>query len=66
MTPFVLFLGEYGPIHKDVQIVTGSGRVAQPPLVDRSFSSTAVRKDVQREDEEILCQLHTTQARISI
>ena len=66
MTPFILFLEEYGPIHKDVQIVTRSGRVAQPPLVDRSFASTVVRKDVQKEDEEILCQLHTTRARISI
>ena len=34
MTPFILFPEEYGPIHRDVQIVTRSGRVAQPPPVD--------------------------------
>ena len=28
MTPFILFPKEYGPIHRDVQIVTHSGRVA--------------------------------------
>ena len=28
MTPFILFPKEYGPIHRDVQIVTQSGRVA--------------------------------------
>ena len=66
MTPFILFPEEYGPIHRDVQIVTRSGRVAQPPPVDRPFFVTVAREDVQREDDEILCQLRTTQARISI
>ena len=28
MTPFILFPEEYGPVHRDVQIVTRSGRVA--------------------------------------
>ena len=28
MTTFILFLEEYGPIHRDVHIVTRSGRVA--------------------------------------
>ena len=40
MTPFIPFLKEYVPIHRDVQIVTRSGRVAQPPPVDRPFAGT--------------------------
>ena len=32
MTPFILFPEEYGPIHRDVQIVTRSGRVGRHPL----------------------------------
>ncbi|RVX11207.1 hypothetical protein CK203_019592 [Vitis vinifera] len=47
-------------------IVTRSGRVAQPPPVDRPFAGIAAREEVQREDDEILRQLRTTQARISI
>ena len=66
MTPFILFLEEYGPIHRDVQIVTRSGRVAQAPPVDRPFASTDARDEIQSEDDEILRQLCTTQARISI
>ena len=46
MTPFIMFLKEYGPIHRDVQIVTQSGRVAQPPPVDRPFVGTSAREDV--------------------
>ena len=66
MTPFILFPEEYGPIHRDVQIVTRSGRVAQPPPIDRPFAGIDVRDEIQREDDEILRQLHTTQARIFI
>ena len=66
MTPFILFSEEYEPIHKDVQIVTQSGRVAQPPPFDRPFAGTSGREDVHREDDEILRQLRTAQARISI
>ena len=66
MTPFILFPEEYGPVHRDVQIVTRSGRVAQPPPVDRPFASIDARDEIQREDDEILRQLRTTQARISI
>ena len=66
MTPFILFPEEYGLVHRDVQIVTRSGRVAQPPPVDRPFVGTNAREDVQRENDEILRQLRTTQARISI
>ena len=50
MTPFILFPEEYGPVHRDVQIVTRSGRVAQPPPVSRPFAGTDVREDVHRED----------------
>ena len=66
MTPFILFLEEYEHVHRDVQIITQSGRVAQPPPIDRPFVVTSAREDVQREDDEILRQLRTTQARISI
>ena len=66
MTTFILFSEEYGPVHRDVQIVTWSGKVAQPPPVDRSFAGTNARKDAQRENDEKLRQLRTTQALISI
>ena len=66
MKPFILFPEGYGPVHRDVQIVTRSGRVAQPPPVDRPFAGIYARDDIQREDDEILRQLRTTQARISI
>ena len=61
-----MFPEEYGPVHRDVQIVTRRGRVAQPPPVDRPFSGIDARDEIQREDDEILRQLRTTQARISI
>ena len=64
--PFILFPEEYGPVHRDVQIVTRSGRVAQPPPVDRPFVGTDARDEIQREEDEILLQLRTTQAHISI
>ena len=66
MTPFILFPEEYGPVHRDVQIITRSGRVAQPPPFDRPFAGTNARDEIQREDDEILRQLRTTQARIFI
>ncbi|RVW66567.1 hypothetical protein CK203_064610 [Vitis vinifera] len=66
LTHFILFPEGYGPIHRDVQIVTRSGRIAQPPPVDRPFAGMDSKKEVQREDDEILRQLRTTQARISI
>ena len=66
MTPFILFPEEYGPVHRDVQILTRCGRVAQPPPVDRPFAGIDARDEIQREDDEILHQLRTTQARISI
>ena len=66
MTPFILFPEEYGLVHRDVQIVTSSGRVAQPPPVDRPFAGIDARDEIQREDDEIFHQLCTTQSRISI
>ena len=66
MTPFILFPEEYEPLHRDVQIVTRSGRVAQPPPINRPFASIDARDESQKEDYEILRQLHTTQAHISI
>ena len=66
MTPFILFLKGYGPINRDVQIVTQSGRVAHPSLVDRPLAGIAAREKIQRENDEILHQLCTTQTRISI
>ena len=66
LTPFILFSEGYGPIHRDVQIFTRSGRIAQPPPIDKPFAGTDFREEVQREDDEILRQLRTTQARISI
>ena len=50
----------------DVQIVTRSGKVALPPPIDRPFAGIDARDEIQREDDEILRQLRTTQARISI
>ena len=60
MTPFILFPKEYGPVHRDVQIVTRSGRVAQPPPIDKPFADIDARDEIQREDGEILRQLRTT------
>ena len=66
MTPFILLPEEYWPVHRDVQIVTRSGRVAQTPPIDRPFAGIDARDEIQREDDEILLQLRTTQAHISI
>ena len=61
-----MFPEMYGSIHRDVQIVTRSGRVAQPPLVDRSFAGIVAREEVHRKNDKILCQLRTTWTCISI
>ena len=66
MAHFILFPEEYMPVHKDVQIIMRSGRVAQPPPIDRPFAGIDARDEIQREDDEILRQLRTTQACISI
>ena len=54
MTPFIMFLEEYGPVHRDVQIVTRSRRVTQPQPVNRPFAGIDARYEIQREDDEIL------------
>ena len=46
MTPFILFSEEYGPVHRDVQNVMRSGRVAQPPPVDRPFAGIDARGEI--------------------
>ena len=66
MAPFIMFPEEYGPVHRDVHIVMRSGRVAQPPPIDRPFDDIDAKDEIQREDDEILRQQRTTQARISI
>ena len=46
---------------RDVQIVTHSGRVAQPPpLVARPFDGVVSHEKVRKEDDEILRQLQST------
>ena len=45
-----MFSEEYGPLHRDAQIVTRSGRVAQPPPVDRPFAGTYARDEIKKED----------------
>ena len=66
MAPFILFPEDYKPVHSDVLIITRSGRVAQPPPIDRPFAGIDARDEIHKEDDEILRQLRTTQARISI
>ena len=46
LTPFILLLEGYGPAHRDVQIVTRSGRVAHPPPIDRLFAGIVARKEI--------------------
>ena len=46
MAPFILFLEDYGPVNRDVQIVTRSRRVAQPPPVDRPFAGIDARDEI--------------------
>ncbi|RVW87539.1 Transposon Ty3-G Gag-Pol polyprotein [Vitis vinifera] len=56
--PFILRLDDDDLEGRDVQIVTRSGRVAQPPpLVSRPFDGAVSHEEVRREDDEILRQL---------
>ncbi|RVW21342.1 Transposon Ty3-I Gag-Pol polyprotein [Vitis vinifera] len=65
--PFILRLDDDDLEGRDVQIVARSGRVAQPPsLVSRPFDGAVSHEEVRREDDEILRQLQSTQACISI
>ncbi|RVW38684.1 hypothetical protein CK203_077566 [Vitis vinifera] len=68
LCPFTLWLEDDDDSNgRDIQIVTHSGRIAQPPpAAVRPFEGTASYKEVMREDDEVLRQLQSTQARISI
>ncbi|XP_010652575.1 uncharacterized protein LOC104879867 [Vitis vinifera] len=52
---------------REIQIVTHSGRIAQPPPpAVRPFEGATSHEEVRREDDEVLRQLQSTQTRISI
>ena len=56
--PFILQPDNDDLEGRDVQIVTRSGRVTQPPpLVARPFDGAVSHEEVRREDDEILRQL---------
>ncbi|RVW88759.1 hypothetical protein CK203_034709 [Vitis vinifera] len=56
--PFILRLDDDDLERRDVQIVTRSGRVAQPlPLVAKPFDGAVSHGEVRIEDDEILRQL---------
>ena len=61
LASFILLPEGYRPAHRDVHIVKRSGRVAHPPPVDRSFAGIGAKKELQREADEMLHQLCTTQ-----
>ncbi|RVW61408.1 Retrovirus-related Pol polyprotein from transposon 17.6 [Vitis vinifera] len=64
--PFSLIPDEAPFQGREIQIVT-RGRIAQPPPpAVRPFEGTASHEEVRREDDEVLRQLQSTQARISI
>ena len=64
-TTFVLMLEDtVGFDDRDVHIVTRSGRIVQPET--RPLKGTGSRDDVIQEDDEIMRQFQSTQARISI
>ncbi|RVW60923.1 hypothetical protein CK203_049260 [Vitis vinifera] len=64
--PFSLIPDEAPFQGREIQIVTRSGRIAQPPPPVRPFEGTTSHEEVRREDDEVLRQLQSTQARISI
>ena len=64
--PFTLLSEDNDLDGRDIQIVTCIGRITQPPLVVRLFESATSHEEVRREDDEVLSQLQSTQARISI
>ncbi|KAL6342346.1 hypothetical protein AAG906_008907 [Vitis piasezkii] len=67
LCPFTLWLEDDDSNGRDIQIVTHSGRIAQPPPpAVRPFEGTTSHEEVRREDDEVLRQLQSTQARISI
>ncbi|RVW88953.1 Retrovirus-related Pol polyprotein from transposon 17.6 [Vitis vinifera] len=65
--PFTLWPEDDDSEGREIQIVTRSGRIAQPPPPPvRPFEGTTSHEEVRREDDEVLRQLQSTQARISI
>ncbi|RVW88855.1 hypothetical protein CK203_045074 [Vitis vinifera] len=65
--PFTLWTEDDDSAGREIQIVTRSGRIAQPPPpAVRPFEGTTSHEEVRREDDEVLRQLQSTQARISI
>ncbi|RVW66507.1 hypothetical protein CK203_065363 [Vitis vinifera] len=46
---------------EEIQIVTRSGRIAQPPPAVRPFEGATSHEEVRREDDEVLRQLQSTQ-----
>ncbi|RVW71054.1 hypothetical protein CK203_057854 [Vitis vinifera] len=65
--PFTLWPENDDSKRREIQIVTRSGRIAQPPPpAVRPFEGAASHEEVRREDDEVLRQLQSTQARISI
>ncbi|RVW29098.1 Retrovirus-related Pol polyprotein from transposon 17.6 [Vitis vinifera] len=65
--PFTLWPEDDDSAGREIQIVTRSGRITQPPPpAVRPFEGTASHEEVRREDDEVLRQLQSTQARISI
>ncbi|RVW80032.1 hypothetical protein CK203_055825 [Vitis vinifera] len=65
--PFTLWPEDGDSEGREIHIVTRSGRIAQPPPpAGRPFEGVASHEEVRRKDDEVLRQLQSTQARISI
>ena len=64
---FILWPDDDDSKGRDVQIMTHSGRVAQSsPLVARPFDGVVSHEEVRKEDDELLRQLQSIHAHISI
>ncbi|KAL6340756.1 hypothetical protein AAG906_027911 [Vitis piasezkii] len=60
--PFTLWPEDDDSAGREIQIVTRSGRIAQPPPpAVRPFEGTTSHEKVRREDDEVLRQLRNTQ-----
>ncbi|KAL6348602.1 hypothetical protein AAG906_016122 [Vitis piasezkii] len=65
--PFTLWPEDGDSEGREIHIVTCSGRIAQPPPPPvRPFEGAASHEEVRRKDDEVLRQLQSTQAHISI
>ena len=64
---FTLWLDDDDSDGRDIHIVTRSGMITQlPPPTVRPFEGAASHEEVRRDDDEVLRQLQSTQAHISI